>query len=87
MLNIGGELAFILKDIDYSSKKELLEKLRKMRDDLNSYPKEERIKLRPILSVSLQQAFYTSEWELNNYKSYCNYRSEYGKQKVAESSN
>ena len=40
MLNIGGELASILQDIDYSSKQDLLEKLRKLRDDLKDYPKE-----------------------------------------------
>ena len=41
MLNIGGELSFILQDIDYTSKKDLLDKLRTMRDDLQNYPKEE----------------------------------------------
>ena len=37
MLNIGGELAFVLQDIDYSSKKDLLDKLRAIRDDLKNY--------------------------------------------------
>ena len=36
MLNIGGELAFILQDIDYKSKQDLLEKLRGLRDSLRN---------------------------------------------------
>ena len=68
MLNIGGELSFILQDIDYTSKKDLLDKLRAMRDDLQNYPKEERLKIKPILAISIQQAFYASEWELMRYR-------------------
>lgn len=79
MLNIGGELSFILQDIDYTSKKDLLDKLRTMRDDLQNYPKEERLKIKPILAISIQQAFYASEWELMRYRKFCDYRSENGK--------
>ena len=70
MLNIGGELAFILQDIDYTSKQDLLDKLRTMRDELKDYSKEEKQNIRPILAVSIQQAFYFSEWELMNYKKF-----------------
>ena len=70
MLNIGGELAFILQDIDYSSKQDLLDKLRTMRDELKDYSKEEKQNIRPILAVAIQQAFYFSEWELMNYKKF-----------------
>ena len=70
MLNIGGELAFILQDIDYSSKQDLLDKLRTMRDELKEYPKDEKQNIRPILAVAIQQAFYFSEWELMNYKKF-----------------
>jgi len=87
MLNIGGELAFILKDIDYSSKKELLQKLRDLRNGLSDYPKEKRLKLRPIIAVSLQQAFYTSEFELMNYKNFCDYRRNYGRNQNDKSPN
>ena len=82
MLNIGGELAFVLQDIDYNSKKELLDKLRYIREELREYPKEEKAKLRPILAVSIQQAFYASEWELLRYKNFCKYRSEHGYDKT-----
>ena len=70
MLNIGGELAFILQDIDYTSKQDLLDKLRTMRDELKDYSKEEKQNIRPILAVAIQQAFYFSEWELMNYKKF-----------------
>ncbi|MGN0961421.1 MAG: hypothetical protein ACI4PF_04400 [Christensenellales bacterium] len=79
MLNIGGELAFILQDIDYKSKQDLLEKLRGLRDSLRNYPEQEKELLKPILSVAIQQAFYASEWELNRYKNFCDYRSKNGR--------
>lgn len=86
MLNIGGELAFILQDINYTSKQDLLTKLRAMRDDLQNYPKEERLKIKPNLAISIQQAFYASEWELMRYRRYCDYRGENGKTKTKSAS-
>lgn len=71
-MRLGGELAFLLTDIEYESKRELLDKLRLMRDNLQNYPKDERIKIKPILAVSIQQAFYTSEWELLRFKKLSN---------------
>lgn len=81
MLNIGGELAFILQDIDYTSKQDLLDKLRTMRDGLKEYPKEQRKEIRPILAVAIQQAFYFSEWELMNYKKFCDKGKEYERER------
>lgn len=81
MLNIGGELAFILQDIDYKSKQDLLEKLRGLRDSLRNYPEDQKRILKPILSVAIQQAFYSSEWELNRYKNFCEYRRQNGRDK------
>ena len=74
MLNIGGELAFVLQDIDYSSKKDLLDKLRTIRDDLKNYDDKDKNEIRPILAVSIQQAFYSSNWELMKYKDFLNWR-------------
>lgn len=65
---IGGELLSLLKDIDYNSKQELLDKLRTMRDDLKNYPKRERRKIKSFLHVAIQQAFYTTEYALMQYK-------------------
>lgn len=67
-MRLGGELAFLLTDIDYSSKAELLEKLRAMREGLQDYQKEERLKVRPNLAVAIQQAFYASEYQLLRFK-------------------
>ncbi len=77
MLNIGGELAFLLQDIDYNSKDELIDKLKALQKDIKTYPKEEKAQIGPILSVSVQQAMHLSEWELMRYKNYCKYRSEH----------
>ncbi len=74
MLNIGGELAFILQDIDYSSKKDLLEKLRAIRSDLKNYTQAEKEAIQPILAVTIQQAFYASGWELMRYKDFLSWR-------------
>ena len=65
---IGGELLSLLKDIDYNSKQELLDKLRAMRDDLKNYPKRERRKIKSFLHVAIQQTFYTTEYALMQYK-------------------
>ena len=82
MLNIGGELAFTLQDIDYSSKKDLLDRLRALRESMHDYSKEERKILKPMLAVAIKQAFYINEWELMRYKNFCKYRSEHGYDKV-----
>lgn len=69
-MGIGGELTSLIKTIDYSSKPELLEKLRFLRDEVKKYPKLERKQIMPHLAVAIQQAFYSSEWELLNYKKF-----------------
>lgn len=79
MLRISGELAFIIKDIDYTSKKDLLDKLRNLRQTLGGYKPDERKKLKPFLAIAIQQAFYTSEYELMKYKNYCSNRGAYAK--------
>lgn len=81
MLNIGGELAFVLADIEYSSKQDLLTKLRTLRDDLKNYAPEDRNLIKPILAVSVQQAFYITNWELMRYKEFLSKRSEYEQNK------
>lgn len=87
MLNIGGELAFILQDIDYSSKTDLIDKLRALRNGLKDYDKEEQRKIRPILNVSIQQAYHLSEWEIMRYKKFCDYRSENNAKSEQETTN
>ncbi len=65
---IGGELASLLRDIDYSSKKELLKILRDKRRELSKYSKKERKQIRPLLNIAIQQVFYTSEYDLLQFK-------------------
>ena len=74
MLNIGGELAFILSDNDYTSKQDLLKKLRDLRQCTQYYTKEEKQLLKPFLAVAIQQAFYASDYELKKYKNYIKWR-------------
>ncbi len=78
MLNVGGELAFLLNDINYNSKLDLLEKLRNFREALKQYPEEQKEIIRPILSVAIQTAFYISEYDLLKYKEFCKRSSDYG---------
>ena len=44
-------------------------------ESLKEYTPEERQSIRPILAVSIQQAFYISDWELMRYKEYLSKRS------------
>lgn len=69
-MGIGGELTSLIRVIDFSSKKELLDKLRQLREELRTYHKKERQQIMPHLAVAIQQAFYSSEWELLNYKKF-----------------
>lgn len=75
MLNIGGELSFILKDIDYLSKKELMSKLKDYKKGLKGYKEEKKKELLEILEISIQEAKFLKEKELLNYKIFCERRS------------
>lgn len=80
-MNVGGELTALLKAIDFDTKQELLNKLRTLRNEVKKYSKEEKKIIMPHLSVAIQQAFYTSEWELIHFKKFLEQRSDYGKTK------
>lgn len=84
-MSIGGELIILLKEIDYKSKKELLDKLRDMRTELKTYPKNERRLIKPLLNVALQQAYYTSEYDLLKVKRHITKRKNvYGRSRANE---
>jgi len=68
MFNIGGELAFILQDVDFNTKTELVAKLKELKKDLKSHLKSEQERLKPIIETSLQQAYFVSKRELTNKK-------------------
>ena len=75
-MSISGELTSIIKNIDFTSKADLLNQLRNLRNDVKQYPKNERKIIMPHLAVAIQQAFYTSEWELLHYKEFLTKRSD-----------
>ena len=63
-----GELSNFIKDIDFSSKQELIGKLKAICKDVKNYPKEAIKPMRDLLNVALQQAYYASESDLLYYK-------------------
>ncbi len=78
---IGGELSSLLRDIDYSTKKELLQILRKKRRELQKYSKRDKKQIRPLLNIAIQQAFYTSEYDLLQFKKVNKNRTNYARRK------
>lgn len=78
-MGIGGELTSLIKVLDFSSKQELLDKLRELRQEVKTYRKIERNQILPHLAIAIQQAFYCSEWELLQYKNFLTKRKMYGK--------
>lgn len=72
MLNMGGELVYVIQDIDFKDKKDLLDILRAKRKELvNSTIKDKEI-IFNMLTVAIQQVFYLNDFELNRYKKYLN---------------
>ncbi len=79
MMRISGELAFVINDINYTSKKDLLDKLRELRQSLGGYSPSERKIIKPYLAVAIQQAFYSSEYELMRYRRFLDNRGANGR--------
>ena len=67
---MGGELRALIEVIDFSSKDELLSKLRDMRESTVKLAPRERSAVKEIIGVGIQQAYYTTEKELLRYKQY-----------------
>lgn len=67
---MGGELRALIEVIDFSSKDELLAKLRDMRESTVKLSPRERSAVKEIIGVGIQQAYYTTEKELLRYKQY-----------------
>lgn len=71
---ICGEIVPIIEAVDYSSKDELLKKLRDMRDaTVRLSPSDRRI-VKQMLGVAIQEVCYTSEYELLRFKSYTQFK-------------
>lgn len=78
MIHSGGELASLIPSIDFTSKRELLEKLRKIRDGIKGHTQFDEF-FRDNIGVAIQQAFYITEKDLLMYKKVNTIRSNNGK--------
>ena len=67
MIKSGGELASLIPTIEYSSKRELLEKLRKIREGIKGHTEFDDF-FRENIGVAIQQCFYISEKDLLSQK-------------------
>lgn len=71
---IGGEIVPILEAIEFSSKDELLTKLRDMREATVRLAPADRRVVKQMLGIAIQEVCYTSERELLRYKGYTDYK-------------
>lgn len=71
---MGGELLSLIEIMDFSSKTELLEKLRNMRKSTYKLEQPERSAVREMIGVAVQQTYFTTEKELLHYKNFLNNR-------------
>jgi len=67
-MNIGGELSSIIKNLEFSSKKDLLQQQRAQRKKLKSYSNKEKKQINPLIIIAIQQVQYTKEVDLMRYK-------------------
>lgn len=67
---MGGEMAALIESIDFNTKKELLEKLRNMRKSALRLPPRDRLAVKQMIGIGIQQAYFTAEKELLRYKEY-----------------
>ncbi len=65
---MSGEMANFIESIEYSSKAELLNKLRKMRENTVRLAPADRRIVKQMLGVAIQQVFHAPEVELLAYK-------------------
>ena len=71
---INGEIVPILEAIEFSSKDELLTKLRDMREATVRLAPADRRVVKQMLGIAIQEVCYTSERELLRYKCYADYK-------------
>ncbi len=71
---INGEIVPIIEAIDYTSKDELLQKLRAMRDSTVRLAPDDRRIVKQMLGIAIQEVCFTSERELLRYKSYSQFK-------------
>jgi len=67
---INGEMTFLLDNMEYKSRDELLKTLRAMRDDTIKFEGEQRFVLKQLIGVGIQQIMRTPEKLLLDYKKF-----------------
>lgn len=80
---ISGEIQSIVENIDFTSKTELLNKLRSMRESAAQLPVSERRAVKEMLGVAIQEVYFTSGREVMRYKYYMDYKRKQGKKEAA----
>lgn len=71
---INGEIVPIIEAVDFSSKDELLKKLRDMRESTVKLAPADRRVVKQMIGIAIQEVYYTSERELLRYKGYTDYK-------------
>lgn len=71
---MSGEVMPIIEAIDFTTKTELLTKLRVMRDSAGKLQKEDRRIVKDMLGVAIQEVYFTPGKELMRFKHYLDYK-------------
>lgn len=71
---MSGEVMPIIEAIDFTTKTELLTKLRVMRDSAGKLQKEDRRIVKDMLGVAIQEVYFTPGKELMRLKHYVLYK-------------
>lgn len=71
---MNGEIIPIIETIDFTTKTELLTKLRAMRDSAGKLPQADRRIVKDMLGVAIQEVYFTPGKELMRFKHYLNYK-------------
>lgn len=71
---MNGEILPIIEAIEFSTKTELLGKLRSMRDSAGSLAPNDRRTVKDMLGVAIQEVYFTPGKELMRFKHYLEYK-------------
>lgn len=80
---MSGEIMPIIEDIDFSTKTELLEKLRAMRVSAGKLVPEDRCVVKDMLGVAIQEVYFTPGKEVMRFKHYVDYKKNSHNKEVA----
>lgn len=72
MLRFSGELVPFIDLVEFESKKDLLDKIKQIREEIISLPYFDRETFRKMLAVAVQEIYYTGEEKLLRFKKHLN---------------